>query len=323
MRSLLLGILSIIALIAYPQRMMKFTVDGKNREALVYAPSNRPSNPALVISLHGANQDAYYQQNQTHWNECADTAKCVVVYPNAINKFWDVNGKSDIHFIETIIERMEKTYHVNPSRIYVTGFSLGAMMTYHCIEHLGDKIAAFGPVSGVRFDNRAPVAPRNVPIIHTHGTGDDVFKWVGDLGHAAGGYPYIPDYVEKWANYQNLTVKEEIKPYPKSKPYSIATLTVWTSSDPSDSVRVCLLAIKDKGHWHSEDINAGVSTTQEIWRFCSSYSLPDASAIIDIEADEYIQADQKSDISYNVYGQPVDDSYKGLVIKNGKKYLKF
>lgn len=317
MRNLYLVILLLLAIPALPQRMMTFNVDGKNREVLVYAPENRPAHPALVISLHGANQDAYYQQNQTHWNECADTAKCVVAYPNAINKFWDTGGKSDIAFLEKIMERMEKIYHIDPNRIYITGFSLGAMMTYHCIEHLGDKAAAFAPVSGVRFDNRPPAAPRRVPIFHTHGTGDDVFKWTGDLNHAAGGYPYIPDYVKKWADYQNLTEKEEIKPYPESKPNSIATLTVWKSSDPDDNIRVCLLALRDKGHWHSEDINSGVSTTQEIWRFFRQYSLSDTNSVSGLATDSA----NDSTTAYNIYGQPVNESYEGIVIKNGKKFL--
>ncbi len=317
MRNILLAIMMLIGLTATSQRMMKFTVNGKDREALVYAPENRPANPALVISLHGANQDAYYQQNQTHWNECADTAKCIVVYPNAINKFWDTGGKSDIDFIETIMERMEKLYHIDTNKIYITGFSLGAMMTYHCIEHLGEKVAAFAPVSGVRFDNKAPIGPRRVPIIHTHGTGDDVFKWQGDLNHPAGGYPYIPDYVEKWATYQNLTEKEEIKPYPASKPNSIATLTVWKSEDLNDSIKVCLLAIKDKGHWHSEDIDAGVSTTQEIWRFCSQYTLAGSNTL----TEEIKALSRDSSVAYNIDGMPVDDAFQGIVIKNCKKFI--
>lgn len=142
-KHLLLAVTLLSAISVQAQRMMTFSVDGKSREALVYAPSDRPESPALVISLHGAGQDAYYQQNQTHWNECADSAKCVVVYPNAVNKFWDTSGKSDIAFIEKIMERMQSAYHIDPKRIYISGFSLGAMMTYHCIEHLGDRVAAF------------------------------------------------------------------------------------------------------------------------------------------------------------------------------------
>ena len=268
--------LQAVALWAGAQQMRNITVDGKTREMLVYVPAKLPPGSPLVISLHGANQDAAFQQNQTHWNEFADTANFAVVYPNAINKFWDVNGKSDVRFIEEVIARMYRDYDIDLCRVYVSGFSLGAMMTYHCMEHLGDRIAAFGPVSGVRFDNRAPQAPRRVPFIHTHGTGDDVFKWTGDLNHAAGGYPYIPDYVQKWAVYEDLDVKTDIKPYPASKPNSIASMTRWTSSEPGDTVEIRLLAIEGKGHWHSEDIASGVSTTQEIWNFCKRYRLNEA-----------------------------------------------
>lgn len=255
----------------FAQELENIVVSGATRNMMVYAPDGLGENPPLVISLHGANQDAAYQRNQTHWNECADTAKFVVVYPNAINKFWDVNGTSDIRFIEAVIEKMGQRYDVDRNRIYITGFSLGGMMTYHCMEHLGDKVAAFGPVSGVRFDAKAPKAPRKVPFIHTHGTGDDVFKWGGDPGHAAGGYPYIPDYVEKWAKYEDLDIKTEVKPYPSSNKRSIASLTTWHSAN--DTIEVALLALEGKGHWHSEDLASGVSTTQEIWRFFRRYTL--------------------------------------------------
>lgn len=109
-----------------------------------------------------------------------------------------------------------------------------------------------------------------------------------------------------------------IAPYPQEKPNSIATMTVWSSSDPSDNVKVCLIAIKDKGHWHSEDINAGVSTTQEIWRFVSSYSLDSGLGAQDVVADTPSDNLQ----TYNIYGQEVSSSYRGLVISNGKKYVK-
>ena len=278
--------LQAVALLACSQQMQNITVDGKSRQMLVYSPAELPAGSPLVISLHGANQDAYYQQNQTHWNEFADTAKFVVVYPNAINKFWDVNGQSDLRFIEAVIAKMHRDYDIDLHRVYVTGFSLGAMMTYHCMEHLADRVAAFGPVSGVRFDNRAPQSPRRVPFIHTHGTGDDVFKWGGDLNHPAGGYPYIPDYVQKWATFENLDVKNVIKPYPSTNPASIASMTVWTSSEPEDTVEIRLLAIEGKGHWHSEDLASGVSTTQEIWNFCKRYSLDEVPDLPDVPEDD-------------------------------------
>ncbi|MDO5129761.1 MAG: hypothetical protein Q4D64_07560 [Prevotellaceae bacterium] len=34
---------------------------------LVYAPADLPENAPLLISLHGMNQDAPYQQNMANW----------------------------------------------------------------------------------------------------------------------------------------------------------------------------------------------------------------------------------------------------------------
>ena len=44
-----------------------YSVDGTQRNMLVYAPADLPENAPLLISLHGMNQDAPYQQNMANW----------------------------------------------------------------------------------------------------------------------------------------------------------------------------------------------------------------------------------------------------------------
>lgn len=73
-------------------------VGNTTRNMITYAPEGLPYNPPLVISLHGMNQDANYQKGQANWEAVADTAKFVVVYPNGINKAWDISGDTDIKF---------------------------------------------------------------------------------------------------------------------------------------------------------------------------------------------------------------------------------
>ena len=43
------------------------SVNGLQRNMLVYAPADLPENTPLLISLHGMNQDAPYQQNMANW----------------------------------------------------------------------------------------------------------------------------------------------------------------------------------------------------------------------------------------------------------------
>lgn len=245
-------------------------VGSTTRNFLSYAPEGLPYNPPLVISLHGAGQDAAYQRNQTNWEAVADTAKFVVVYPNGNGNYWDISGTSDTQFLETLIDTMYQRHHINRNRVYITGFSMGGMMTYHCMNKLGNKVAAFGPVSGIPVDYRNPSGPRKVPIIHIHGTADNVVYYEGDASHPAGGYGPIPDYVEKWAQFDGCsTTAEVIKPYPASKPGSGATLKRWKNDE---GIEVVLISIEGKGHWHSNDENS-VHSTREIWNFCKRYSL--------------------------------------------------
>lgn len=257
------------------QTWQSVTVGTTTRKMLTYVPKQLPESPALVISLHGYGQSPEYQMNQTKWNELADTAHIVVVYPQGNNNAWDISGTSDTKFIEQIMKKMQKTYHVDKNRIYISGFSMGGMMTYHCMAKLGNTIAAFGPVSGIPVDYRDPVAPRHVPIMHIHGTGDDVVKWEGDPNHAAGGYGRIDDYVKKWAAYEGCDTEhpQVIRPYPKNNTSVPATRTRYTGAD---GVEVTLIAIDGKGHWHSNEPN-GVHSTRELWNFFQQYrlSLPD------------------------------------------------
>lgn len=258
----------------YKQQPQKQTikVGTSTREMLVYVPADLPEKAPMVISMHGANQDPNFQMNQTHWNEVADTAKILVVYPHGNGNFWEISGSGDVKFIETIMKTMQKKYKVDKNRIYISGFSMGGMMTYHCMTKLGTVVAAFGPVSGIPVDYRAPVAPRHVPIMHIHGTGDDVVKWGGDPNHAAGGYGRIDEYVKKWAAYEGCDVDnpEVIRPYPASMSYAAATRTRYINK--VDGTEVTLIAIDGKGHWHSDDPNA-VYSTRELWNFFQRYKL--------------------------------------------------
>ena len=201
----------------------------------------------------------------------ADKEGFIVTYPLGNNKMWDTHGTSDVKFVEAVMKDMELKHHVDKNRIYLSGFSMGSWLGYHCLETLGDQIAAFGPVSGVDI-GKQPKANRKVPIMHIHGTGDDVFKYTGDPSHMAGGYPSIEEYVKKWAAYEGCDVSnpQVVRPYPSSRKTASATRTIY--NNVNDDVEVNLISIDGKGHWHSNDPN-GVNSTQELWNFFKRHQL--------------------------------------------------
>lgn len=304
---MLASLLMVLCLQMAAQTWEEVKVGTSTRKTLTYVPKNVEKSPALVISLHGMNQDPEYQQKQTQWNAMADTEGFIVTYPLGNNRMWDTSGMGDVKFVEAIMKDMELKHNVDKNRIYLSGFSMGSWLGYHCLETLGDKIAAFGPVSGVDI-GKQPKANRKVSIMHIHGTGDDVFKYTGDPSHMAGGYPSIEEYVKKWAAYEGCDANnpQVVRPYPSSRKTANATRTIY--NNVNNDVEVNLISIDGQGHWHSNEPN-GVNSTQELWNFfkrhrLNQHSTPDPNFQIylcfgqsNMEGNAAIEAQDKTGVN--------------------------
>jgi len=266
-QTLMLGFCLISSVFAAPVSE-NIMVGSTSRNMLTHVPSGLEKDSPLFISLHGMNQDAPYQQGMAHWEDIADTARFAVVYPNGINKSWDLSGNRDIDFVLAIIDTMYNRHQIDRNRVYLSGFSMGGMFTYHAMGRIADKIAAFAPVSGYPMGGSAFQSSRPIPIIHTHGTSDDVV-----------GYSGVAKIVEGWRKRNNCPSQGvTTTPYPQSKPNSKSKLDFWGPCD--DGVNVALLTLDGKGHWHSNDGAVGVHTSHEIWNFVKNYSLTGSSIVV-------------------------------------------
>ena len=237
----------------------KLTVNGVSRDYIGYLPNNLGNLRPLLISCHGMNQDAPYQKNMLSIESVADTAKFLTIFPNGIDKSWDISGDRDIKYILAIIDEMVKKYNIDSNRVYLSGFSMGGMFTYHAMNKIADKIAAFAPISGYpMWGTTADSKVRPIPIIHTHGTGDDVVAFSGVQGA-----------LNVWIKHNGCpTTAKVVKKYRNA-----SHITRHTWGPGNNGVEVVLMEMADKGHWISND--NGVKTGDEIWRFCKRYCLVD------------------------------------------------
>ena len=99
------------------------------------------------------------------------------------------------------------------------------------MNRMADKIAAFAPISGYPMGGGVYTSSRPVPIIHTHGTTDDVVGFGGVSGVLAGwvkrnGCPATPTTV---------------------KPYRVGHITKHTWGPGENGVEVVLLELANKG----------------------------------------------------------------------------
>lgn len=264
--SILFLILFIAGLL--PTKADNITVGGTSRSYLVYAPKNLGENRPLFIFCHGSGQDANYMLN-TQFRDTqnperkisieavCDTAKFVMVFPNGINNQWDIGGDRDINFVKALIDKMVTQYKIDRNRVYLGGFSMGGMFTYHAMNKIPDLIAAFVPVSGYPMGGATANADvRPLPILHIHGTGDDVCVF-------SGAQPAL----NVWIKHNGCpTTAKVVNNY---NGFSGAKMHTWAPGN--DGVEVKLLELKDKGHWVCKEPQ--VYTGKEMWNFCKKYSL--------------------------------------------------
>ena len=250
----------------------KVSVSG--RDVYVYAPSGLAENSPLLLSLHGANQDPDYQQSNTHWETVADTAGFVVAYPKGGEGYsaWDISGDQDTKWISAVIDQLVKDYKLNPKRVYLSGFSMGGMFSYHAISKIADKIAAIAPCSGTNVYG-ASKAQRPMPIFHPHGTKDDVLNYSQVDG-------FLKNYRDQFKCPSQAEVKEN---YPNAE--NKATLYSWGPCDNG----VYIKHLKLEGRMHSPS-HADVS---DIWNFVKGYDVdgpigaaPASSSSVESSASE-------------------------------------
>jgi polyhydroxybutyrate depolymerase len=174
-----------------PGKIMSWTVDGKQRKAIVFAPKDTAKGQKLplVFAFHGhggnMNGAAQLMHIQTVWPEA------IVVYPQGLNTpslvdpqgikpGWQVEanqangnvGNRDLDFFDAMLATMRQTYAVDEKRIYSTGFSNGAIFSYLLWAERSKRIAAIAEVAGRLWDTVHLTEPR--PILAIAGTHDTV-----------------------------------------------------------------------------------------------------------------------------------------------------
>ncbi len=260
-QSILLFVLLIAGIISV--KGDNITVDGVSRSYNVYAPKNLGEGRPLLIFCHGYGQDANWMQNTEFKNDnvsmeaVCDTAKFVVVFPNGINKAWDISGNSDINFIKAIIDKMATQHKIDRNRVYLGGFSMGGMLTYHAMNKIPDLIAAFAPCSGYPMGGAtADAKVRAIPILHIHGTADETCVF-------SGAQPAL----NVWINHNGCPTTAKVTN--NYNGFNGCKMHVWGPGNDNSEVR--LLELPNKGHWISKEPQ--VYTGKEIWNFCKRFSL--------------------------------------------------
>lgn len=153
----------------------------------------------LVVMIHGGGGNHYFAERMTNLSQKADKEGFIVVYPDGTGRLkaniltWnaiDCCGYAkarridDVRFMSELIDRMHKDFNVDQHRVYVMGFSNGAMLVHVVAAELSGKIAAVASVGGsMSGKERMPNHP--VPMLIIHGDADKHVPFKGGTGKLA------------------------------------------------------------------------------------------------------------------------------------------
>jgi polyhydroxybutyrate depolymerase len=176
-------------------------IDGLPRQYIVYQPNEVGNQPLpAVLILHGAGATANWTLEEMGWLATADNEGLLLIAPEGMRldpsrppnffdnpQVWNDSGSrgmlgpskaDDMSFLRAMLDRVTTDYSIDPRRVYVTGFSNGACMTFRVGAEISERFAALAPVAGLlRFEDPRPAFAR--PTLFLIGSADPLIPLAG------------------------------------------------------------------------------------------------------------------------------------------------
>ena len=282
--------------------------DGRQRSYLAHLPPQASSGAPLpvVLNFHGGGGNAKGHKKHTGMDQLADKEGFITIYPNGTGRSnnsllaWNAGSccgysqeenVDDVGFIRALLVDLSQWTEIDSERVYATGISNGAMMSYRLGAELSDLIAAIAPVAG---SMTAPsiAASRAVPLMHIHSVDDPRALYAGGLGppfpftNQRVLHPGVEDTLDQWITHngcpKNPVIEITIQGSAGTEEED-HTATKIRYSPCSDGAQVIHWKLTGAGHvWPGRESRlegiVGPSTmiidaNEEIWHFFQQFSL--------------------------------------------------
>ncbi|HTW87901.1 MAG TPA: PHB depolymerase family esterase [Candidatus Binataceae bacterium] len=276
----------------------------RERSYLVHLPPQATGRKPLpvVLNFHGATSNGRQQEKYSGMDSAADRFGFIAVYPNGTGRLglltWNAglccayamfHRVDDVGFVRALVEDLSKRTAIDHTRIYATGISNGAMMSYRLAAEASDLIAAIAPVAGAMvLPDFSPTRP--IAIMHIHSVDDPFADYhggygrSGKLGHQMGN-PDVEKMLARWRAFDKCPDEPRVGPVLKGTPGTSdagnsATQYVWGPC--AERTEIVLWKLTGSGHvWPGAPQvrflgrpTSLFDANQEIWDFFTKFSLP-------------------------------------------------
>ncbi len=276
---------------------------GLNREYLLYEPIGAADWPGksrpLLIVLHGGGgtHRAMVRATRRRFQQLADLHGFYVVYPNAVQGFWDLGEDpvsrslprriDDLGFLAALLERLVGAFAIDPERIFATGISRGGMVSYYLACRLPGRVRAIAavamPLPGSLEDDCQAGPPVGLAVLN--GTEDPIVPYEGGeirlFGRNRGPVLSTDATIRLWLQRNRCSGEgQSVKLSDSSDDSTRVRKTEY--SDCEGDASVLLYRIEGGGHtWPSGtqylpralvgSVSRDIDAASEIWAFFSTF----------------------------------------------------
>jgi polyhydroxybutyrate depolymerase len=248
-------------------------VAGLTRTFRTFAPANGHDLPLLVV-LHGRGQSSRTAITQTGFLGLVQQGHAALVFPDGIGRSWNAEGgccgiagarrTPDLQFVTAVVAASVHDLPVDPSRIYLVGYSNGGKLAY------GEACAYPGLFAGVATYGSVPLTPcvhgTAMPFLLGAGALDPILPYRGAT-RAHPPLPPVPTAVG-W-----LRTQDGCSGTPKSVTVGPAVVEHWTRCRPGSEVTFVLY--RHDGHtWPGTGVvGTPAAAATLMWSFLDGHRL--------------------------------------------------
>jgi predicted esterase len=163
------------------------TFDGKLVPYRVYVPTNydKSKRYPMITLLHGAGGDEnnFFDRYEGRWPKLAEERGYIVVAVNGrgpLSGYQKTNGAE--RDVLDVTELVQKSYSIDPNRVYLAGHSMGSAGTWLIGLSHRDQFAALAPIAGSRMSSLLETALKSgpkIPLIIVAGVKDALVPVAG------------------------------------------------------------------------------------------------------------------------------------------------
>lgn len=257
------------------------TYPPSDRRYKVYIPPNYQIDTPLplIFCFHGRNMDPEYVERVSQLSSDTWNPGYIVVYPEGTanetgTRYWTGDPEvapstNDTVFVAELLDHLETTYCVDPSRIFATGISNGGSLVNRLACHpiMSTRIAAFAIVAGAiypAYDELCRPGRLPIPIWDCHGGSDDQILYHGGPNNQKRGITIdIPKFMRHWAVRNGCDAANKTVEMFNGRGENYGNRTSWDCEGHAEIVQ----------HYYSEDM-------KHIWPWIINEAKYNATTVI-------------------------------------------